>query len=148
MRRIALATTTMLMLLPAAGALAEQAGLDDLAYSPSHDEKAVSGVLDAPLYLGSTPPEDGDNPVGKITELLATPDGRIGAVLVRTGGVFGINDREVAVAWTALLFGPDQDGRTMAFLPVSPEIFEAAPDYGDALTREGLGDGAAIRADG
>jgi hypothetical protein len=47
----------------------------------------------------------GEN-VGRIVDVLADKTGQVQAVLVDYGGFLGVGSRKIAVAWSALRFGP------------------------------------------
>ncbi len=76
-----------------------------------------------------------DEKVGKIDEILFDPDGRIAAMIVGVGGVFGLGKKNVAVAFKAFRLTRDDNGSAKLMLDIARPTLESAPDYAPAKGR-------------
>jgi hypothetical protein len=66
--------------------------------------------------------------VGRIIDLLATPNGGVEAAVVEFGGFLGIGTRKIAVEWSALRL--DKDGnKLVAMIDIPRHQLRSAPDY-------------------
>ena len=64
----------------------------------------------------------GGSELGRIVDLLADGQGRVRAVVVDVGGFFGLGNRKVAVAWTALRFAAGDKGPVISIVIPSDRI--------------------------
>ncbi len=86
------------------------------------DVSAVDGVIGKSVksYSG----ED----LGHIVDLLVTPEGQMRAAILQFGGVLGVGDRRVAVAWATLDFKTSMKGAA-ATLALTRNQVRVAPEY-------------------
>lgn len=144
MRRMLLVSTTMLALATAPG-LAQQAD-DATMPAPAADAPAAAG--DAPMATGSAPepvPEQGEHQVraqsllgvdvtngqetiGKISDLVVTEDGQVEAIVVGIGGFLGIGQKRVALAWDSVQM-TRQDNERFFVVSATREQLEAMPEF-------------------
>lgn len=82
--------------------------------------------------LGSTLVNTSDEEVGEIDELVIGRDGRLIAVVVGVGGMLGLGEKSVAVAWDELEIVPaTDDGKPAVRTTLDRDALEAAPELGD-----------------
>ena len=63
---------------------------------------------EADRIIGKTLVTSAGEEAGEVSDVLVTADGRIVAVLVDQGGVLGVGERKVALAWTQIQLQGDQ----------------------------------------
>jgi len=68
--------------------------------------------------------------LGDVDEVLVTTDGRVNAVIVATGGILGLGERKVVLAWERLRFS-SQGSDLVVKTDVSRETLNAMPEYRD-----------------
>lgn len=71
-----------------------------------------------------------DERLGVIDDVVIGPKGRVTAVLLATGGFFGLGQREVAILYSSLERKRD-GGRTRFVANTEPEVLESLPAYND-----------------
>ncbi|PRY93758.1 PRC-barrel domain protein [Hasllibacter halocynthiae] len=156
MRTLLAATATAASALLAAPALAEgpvfpDAGIGERqGYLASELMGTRLLVTDAPVAADAVLPPGGAaafDDVGEIDDVFIGAGGGFEAVIVNVGGFLGVGEREVAVAWTAIVpvREGDDPGEVFLVLPTTREALRAAPEFrraapGGVLVR---GEGAA-----
>lgn len=77
----------------------------------------------------------GDEQAGTINDFVVDENGQILAVIVGLGGMLGIGERDVAIAWDSLEKSQDSDGDTRFTTSMTRDSLRDAPDYDrDATT--------------
>ena len=67
---------------------------------PEHGAWRVSDLEGKSVYT------DGGENIGSISDVLVSQDGSVNAIIIGVGGFLGINEKDVAVDFSALRFGP------------------------------------------
>ena len=80
--------------------------------------------------LGADVRDQDGKTIGRIIDVLVSPDGHPRAAVVDFGGFMGVGARRVAVDWSELRFTPAGGGP--ALLALTPDQLRAAPDYKDS----------------
>ncbi|MCG7508234.1 PRC-barrel domain-containing protein [Mesorhizobium retamae] len=76
--------------------------------------------------------------VGKVNDLIFTPDGKIEAAVVGVGGFLGVGEKDVAVSPSKLKMATRSDGKTWLVTTATKDELNAAP----AFDRSKLADAA------
>lgn len=76
--------------------------------------------------------------VGKVSDLVLAPDGKIEAIVVGVGGFLGVGEKDVAVSPDQLKAAVRSDGKTWLIMKASKDQLNAAP----AFDRSKLADAA------
>ena len=71
----------------------------------------------------------GDEKAGTISDFVIDEDGQVLAVVVGIGGMLGIGERNVAIAWDSLTHTRDEDGDSKFTTSMTKEALRDAPDY-------------------
>lgn len=95
-------------------------------YPVAAADHPASKIIGAPVYSGTA--EDAEQ-VGTISDLILTPDGSIGAVVIGVGGFLGIGEKSVAADFRGLELTVAADNTTRWVLPTTAEALEAAPEF-------------------
>lgn len=77
-----------------------------------------------------------DEPLGNISDVVMTDDGKVNAILVRVGGFLGIGASDVAIERKDVKVTSDKDGARVARVDATKEVLEKAPRYKTAKTQE------------
>lgn len=93
-------------------------------------EMLASNLIGTQVYSGA------NQSLGKISDVLLAPDGRLKAVVVGVGGFLGIGERDVAVPWETLKVSRDEDQDLVLRLDVTREQLEQAPKFQTPAQRE------------
>lgn len=78
---------------------------------------------------------DNDN-VGEIGEILLTEDGKIDAIVIDVGGFLGIGEKPVAVAFDAIEFRADENGKLFVYTQFTEDQLEAANEYSEEAYKQ------------
>lgn len=70
-----------------------------------------------------------DENVGTINDIVIDEDGKVIAVVVGVGGLLGIGERSVAIAWDALQRAPDSDSESHFTTTMTEDSLREIPDY-------------------
>ncbi len=65
---------------------------------------------------------------GQVVDVLIDADGTPHAAVIETSGFFGIGNREIAVAWKALIFSVQNDQIAIS-VKLDPDRLKAMPEY-------------------
>jgi sporulation protein YlmC with PRC-barrel domain len=85
--------------------------------------------------------------VGDINDVVFQPNGQISVVILGVGGVLGVGEKNVAVAYSDITLTAGENGKRTATLDVTKAALESAPSYlGERTTFEKVEDGAASLA--
>jgi hypothetical protein len=98
--------------------------------APTPPAPAAHQLPAAISVLGADVRDQEGHTVGRIIDVLVTPDGHPRAAVVDFGGFMGVGARRVAVDWAELRFTPAGGGP--ALLELTPDQLRAAPDYKDS----------------
>ncbi len=110
----------------------QQAG--DMEKNPSAQEEAhitgkPEGGYSADELIGETVKNrQTDEDVGKVSDLVIDQDGKVVAVVISTGGMLGIGEKDVAVAWDRIERTVEDDDVSL-YLDMDEDALKAAPEY-------------------
>lgn len=88
--------------------------------------------------------------IGTVRDLVMGTNGTVSAVVIGIGGVLGIGEKNVAVAYDDVKWTIASDGSMRGALDTTADILKAAPDFQYPATGEATkaGDAAATRGNG
>src|SRR5690606_28055267 len=121
--------------LVASGALAQSMTPTDPAATPGAEQTEMtihaeghlaSDVIREPVYNGTG--EEDEN-IGKVTDLVITPDGNVEAIVVGVGGFLGIGQKEVALEYDLAEWSEQQDGERWLIVETTREALEAQEEF-------------------
>ncbi len=131
--RIFVAAAVIGMLaLPASALFADQAVADEAGVGPSQGEPLpaqpgnLADTVHARDLIGKSAYDANGRTVGTITDLLLATNGHVEAAIVNVGGILGINQHLVAVAWKALTIAPRDNRITIS---MTRDQLKSAPKY-------------------
>ncbi len=127
--RLALMVLASCALVPSVWAQEEK--MADVAIPPNVflDVQTTDQYLAKDLLVGAKVQNDEGKIIGDIEDLILNDWNRVVGVIMGTGGFFGIAEKRVAVALSALDFS-EKDGKTVVTLPgVSNDVLKAVPAY-------------------
>ncbi len=106
----------------------ETAREDEPAAPPSDAVVMEQGAdeLRGDWVMGTGVVSPQDETIGRIQDVIITPDGQITSAILSVGGFLGIGGKNIAVDWNELQIG--QDGREIT-LNLTREQAEQAPEY-------------------
>ena len=84
---------------------------------------AEKQILDKDVY------NDKDEKVGKVEDLIITPDKAVSYVIIGVGGFLGIGEHEVAVKFEALRLTQDPNNNTVVAMSATKDSLKAAPEW-------------------
>ena len=67
--------------------------------------------------------------IGTISDLVTDADGKVAAVLIRSGSFLGIGGKDVALRFEDIKFSRDEDNTITVMANISADTLAAAPDY-------------------
>lgn len=85
--------------------------------SATQDLVVVPAMDRAPL-MGMAVHNGQGKELGEVTDILATKDGSIDAIVVKSGGVLGLGETAVVVPWNHAQIASGQDGQTYVIVDV------------------------------
>ncbi len=114
---------------------------------PGTDSAALSG--DTPQFLTKQESSDwlssnlvgvsvvnaNQESIGSITDLIADENGKVVGVLIGSGGILGIGQKDVAVRFEDLKLSRDENNNVTALANISTDAIASAPDY-ETLTEQ------------
>lgn len=139
MMRKFLATTAIVTLMAAGGAFAQTTSPATPVAPVTPTEQAAPQIIHADGHLASNiigqtvysgTGDDAQN-IGKISDLVLSPDGEAEAAVVGVGGFLGIGQKEVAIEYD-LLHWADRDDSRYLVVETTREALEALPDFDKA----------------
>ncbi|MBR2692440.1 PRC-barrel domain-containing protein [Mesorhizobium sp. UC22_110] len=76
--------------------------------------------------------------VGKVNDLIFTPEGKIEAAVVGVGGFLGVGEKDVAVSPDQLQMATRSDGKTWLVMKASKDQLNSAPAFDRNKLAEGV----------
>ncbi|MFE0014567.1 PRC-barrel domain-containing protein [Mesorhizobium sp. NPDC059054] len=76
--------------------------------------------------------------VGKVNDLILTPDGKIEAAVVGVGGFLGVGEKDVAVSPDQLQMATRSDGKTWLVMKATKDQLNSAPAFDRNKLAEGV----------
>ena len=150
MRRMLLVSTAMLGLasLPALAQQTEptpapSAGTTAGAPAPRPIPEQAEDPVRAQSMLGIDV-SNGQDTIGKVSDLVVTDDGRVDAIVVGVGGFLGIGQKRVALAWDSVKL-TEQDGGPVILVSATREQLEGMPTYKTLEDKQAEADAAAAQ---
>ncbi len=125
-----LVITFLCLALGAAPALAQQDAAPKPA--PPAEQETVSHEQ-ATSVLGRQVHDPSGQVVGRIVDVLVTEAGMPRAAVIDFGGFMGVGNRQVAVSWSALQFGPGPTENTIT-INLTQDQIKAIPDFKRPVT--------------
>ena len=71
--------------------------------------------------------------LGRVVDVLADAEGRVGVAIIDFGGFLGVGTRRIAVDWPLLRFNPNARDKSL-ILNVTREKLQSAPEYKDSTS--------------
>ncbi|MGV1013887.1 MAG: PRC-barrel domain-containing protein [Methyloceanibacter sp.] len=106
---------------------------DDTAMAPAdHPQflnKQDSDDLLASSLIGESVVNANNESIGTISDLVTDADGKVMAVLIRSGSFLGIGGKDVALRFEDVKFSRDENHDLTAMVNISAETLASAPDY-------------------
>lgn len=100
----------------------------------------VSSFIGQSVYDSS---ENGAQSVGKLNDLITSPEGQIEAAVIGVGGFLGVGEKDVAVSPDQLQLAMRSDGKKWLVIKATKEELNAAPTFDrSSLFPEGVADPA------
>ncbi|ODN69240.1 PRC-barrel domain-containing protein [Methylobrevis pamukkalensis] len=100
---------------------------------PASDEmfygEQMTGEVLASELMGESIYNSQDEGIGEVTDVIATEDGQIKALVVGVGGFLGIGTKDVAVNYDKFVVVSDNENTTRVVLDTNRESLESAPEY-------------------
>ena len=87
---------------------------------------------------------NGQDTIGKVSDLVVTNDGRVDAIVVGVGGFLGIGEKRVALAWDSMKL-TEQDGGRVILVSATREQLEGMPTYKTLEDKQAEADAAAAQ---
>lgn len=138
MMRKFLATTAIVTLMAAGGAFAQTAQVapttpaEQVTPQVIHaDGHLASDIIGQTVY--SSAGDDAEN-IGKISDIVLSPDGEAEAAVIGVGGFLGIGKKDVAIEYELLRWA-DRDGSRYLVVETTREALEALPVFDVAAYR-------------
>lgn len=102
----------------------------------------ASNEFRASVLTGTTVQAKNGDVVGNVNDVVFTQDGAVTAIIIGVGGMLGVGEKNVAVAFKDLTV-TTTDGKRIAMLDVTKEQLQSAPAYeGEKTTFEKVQEGA------
>jgi sporulation protein YlmC with PRC-barrel domain len=92
----------------------------------TEQQKSMSPLAKASEVIGMTVTNTKGEKLGKVDEVLLSPQGCAKYAVLSHGGLLGIGDKLVPLPWSALK--PSKDGKTL-IVGLDKEILEKAPNF-------------------
>lgn len=86
-------------------------------------ERLSSKLIGADVYSA------GGEKIGDVNDLILDPTGKVSGVVVGVGGFLGVGEKDVALAWSAMTLGAEQNGDPRLTTPVTKEALKTAAAY-------------------
>jgi sporulation protein YlmC with PRC-barrel domain len=88
-----------------------------------------SGALESSKVIGMKVRTAQNKDVGEISQLIIDQSGKVTHAIVGKGGVLGVGEQRVAVAWSELKMQADPDNRNRWVATVDQATLDSAPRY-------------------
>ncbi|WP_018861521.1 MULTISPECIES: PRC-barrel domain-containing protein [unclassified Thioalkalivibrio] len=108
-------------------AMEEQAA-NDRNDAPHIDRMPAQGLHASDLMDKKVHSRDSDEEIGEINDLVIDQDGRIVAVVIGTGGVLGMGEKDVAIAWDRIDRSTEND-EVKLYIDMDEDTLKEAPEY-------------------
>lgn len=95
-------------------------------YQTHSDDRLTSRIVGQQVY--SSAGTDAET-IGKIGDLVITPQGQISAAVIEVGGFLGVGEKLVAVNYSDLLWVKASDGTSRFVMTTTAEALKAAPAF-------------------
>jgi sporulation protein YlmC with PRC-barrel domain len=100
-----------------------------LVDSPQFLTKQDNDDLLASHLIGESVVNANNESIGTISDLVTDADGKVAAVLIRSGSFLGIGGKDVALRFEDIKFSRDEDNTITVMANISADTLAAAPDY-------------------
>ncbi|MGH6791630.1 MAG: PRC-barrel domain-containing protein [Methyloceanibacter sp.] len=100
-----------------------------LVESPQFLTKQDSDDLLASHLIGESVVNANNESIGTISDLVTDADGKVVAVLIRSGSFLGIGGKDVALRFEDVKFSRDEDNTITVMAPIGADTLASAPDY-------------------
>lgn len=111
--------------------------------STSPDQPSMSLAEDSPQFLNKQESDDmlassliglsvvnaNNESIGKVSDLITDADGKIAAVLIRSGDFLGIGGKDVALRYEDVKFSRDENNDITVMANLDSDTLASAPDY-------------------
>jgi sporulation protein YlmC with PRC-barrel domain len=106
----------------------EERDADERHDAPHIDRMPAQGLHASDLMDKKVHSRDSDEEVGEINDLVIDQDGRIIAVVIGTGGVLGMGEKDVAIAWDRIDRTSEGD-EVRLYIDMDEDTLKEAPEY-------------------
>lgn len=106
----------------------EERDADERQDAPHIDRMPAQGLHASDLMDKKVHSRDSDEEVGEINDLVIDEDGRIVAVVIGTGGVLGMGEKDVAIAWDRIDRTTEGD-EIKLYIDMDEDTLKEAPEY-------------------
>jgi sporulation protein YlmC with PRC-barrel domain len=117
-----------------------------LVDSPQFLTKQDNDDLLASHLIGESVVNANNESIGTISDLVTDADGKVAAVLIRSGSFLGIGGKDVALRFEDIKFSRDEDNTITVMANISADTLAAAPDY-ETLEEQKVTVGSASKSD-
>ncbi|HWM31439.1 MAG TPA: PRC-barrel domain-containing protein [Methyloceanibacter sp.] len=117
-----------------------------LVDSPQFLTKQDNDDLLASHLIGKSVVNASNESIGTISDLVTDADGKIAAVLIRSGSFLGIGGKDVALRFEDIKFSRGEDNTITVMTNISADTLAAAPDY-ETLEEQKVTVGSASKSD-
>ncbi|MGN6448953.1 MAG: PRC-barrel domain-containing protein [Brucella intermedia] len=93
---------------------------------PKEGQLLVSSFIGRSVYESDAPDAQS---VGKLNDLIASPDGQIEAAIIGVGGFLGVGEKDVAVSPDQLQLATRSDGKTWLVIKADKQQLNDAPAF-------------------
>jgi hypothetical protein len=100
-----------------------------LVDSPQFLTKQDNDDLLASHLIGESVVNASNESIGTISDLVTDADGKVAAVLIRSGSFLGIGGKDVALRFEDIKFSRGEDNTITVMTNISADTLAAAPDY-------------------
>ncbi len=117
-----------------------------LVDSPQFLTKQDNDDLLVSHLIGESVVNANNESIGTISDLVTDADGKVAAVLIRSGSFLGIGGKDVALRFEDIKFSRGEDNTITVMTNISADTLAAAPDY-ETLEEQKLTVGSASKSD-
>ena len=117
-----------------------------LVDSPQFLTKQDNDDLLATHLIGESVVNANNESIGTISDLVTDADGKVAAVLIRSGSFLGIGGKDVALRFEDIKFSRGEDNTITVMAPIGADTLAAAPDY-ETLEEQKVTVGSASKSD-
>ena len=117
-----------------------------LVDSPQFLTKQDNDDLLVSHLIGESVVNANNESIGTISDLVTDADGKVAAVLIRSGSFLGIGGKDVALRFEDIKFSRGEDNTITVMTNISADTLAAAPDY-ETLEEQKVTVGSASKSD-